>query len=50
MKEITTEVTFVILKGKYLLGRQEMGRLPRRKMCLGPNMPLTLYKIRLWCR
>lgn len=29
MKEIMKEGSFVILKGKYLLGRQEMGKLPK---------------------
>lgn len=36
MKEIMKEVRFV-MKGKYLLGR--------RKMCLGPNMPLLCTKL-----
>lgn len=40
------KVTFIILRGKYLPNRREIGGFPdRRKMCLRPNMLLVFIKL-----
>ena len=44
-EDIREEVTFVILKGKYLLDKRQGGFLDIVKTCLGPKMPLLFTKL-----